>query len=70
MGQTFDRLVQTGVLQQELALNLKKAVGFRNIAVHNYDAIDWRIVHDIAKNHLAGFAEFAKAIALTLDDAA
>jgi uncharacterized protein YutE (UPF0331/DUF86 family) len=38
--------------------------------VHNYDAIDWRIVHDIAKNHLAGFSDFAKAIALTLNDTA
>jgi len=70
MGQTFDRLVQMGVIQQALALNLKKAVGFRNIAVHNYGAIDWHIVHNIAKKHLAGFSEFAKAIALTFNDAA
>ena len=45
MGQTFDRLEQVGVLTASLALNLKKAVGFRNIAVHNYDAINWHIVH-------------------------
>ena len=57
------------MIQQELALNLKKALGFRNMAVHNYAAIDWRIVHDIAKNHLDAFSEFAKAIALTLNDA-
>lgn len=70
MGQTFDRLVQMGVIQQALALNLKKAVGFRNIAVHNYGAIDWHIVHDIAKKRLSGFSEFAKAVALTFNDAA
>jgi hypothetical protein len=23
---------------------MKKAVGFRNIVIHNYDAIDWHIV--------------------------
>ncbi|MCY7307138.1 MAG: hypothetical protein LH632_13515 [Rhodoferax sp.] len=32
--------------------------------------LDWHIVHDIAKKHLAGFSEFAKAIALTFNDAA
>jgi len=36
MGQTFDILAQAGVLHNDLASRLKKAVGFRNIAVHNY----------------------------------
>ena len=38
MGQTFDLLAQEGVLKNELAGSLKKAVGFRNIAVHNYES--------------------------------
>ena len=62
MGQTFDLLAQQGVLGQELANRLKKSVGFRNIAVHNYDSINWLIVHSIVKNHLDEFSEFAKAI--------
>jgi uncharacterized protein YutE (UPF0331/DUF86 family) len=40
MGHTFDILAQSGILTTELAHSLKKAVGFRNIAVHNYDAIN------------------------------
>ena len=67
MGQTFDLLAQAGLLPTALALNLKKAVGFRNIAVHNYDAINWHIVHSIAKNHLADFTAFAKVVAIKLD---
>jgi uncharacterized protein YutE (UPF0331/DUF86 family) len=67
MGQTFDLLAQAGLLTTALALNLKKAVGFRNIAVHNYDAINWHIVHSIVKNHLADFSAFAKVVAMTLD---
>ena len=63
MGQTFDRLAQAGVLTAALAGSLKKAVGFRNIAVHSYEAINWHIVHSIAKNHLVDFSEFARAIA-------
>lgn len=62
MGQTFDLLAQEGVLSSELANGLKKSVGFRNIAIHNYDSINWLIVHNIVKNHLGEFSEFAKAI--------
>jgi len=40
MGETFDRLSQAGVLDGELATRLKKAVGFRNVAVHDYRSID------------------------------
>lgn len=67
MGQTFDILAQAGVLTVSLALSLKKSVGFRNIAIHNYDAINWQIVHSIVKNHLADFTEFAKIVANQLD---
>lgn len=62
MGQTFDLLAQGGLLSQELATNLKKAVGFRNIAVHNYENINWLIVHSIVKHHLVDFFEFAKVV--------
>lgn len=67
MGQTFDLLAQEGVLNSELAGSLKKAVGFRNIAVHNYESINWNIVHSIVKYHLADFSEFAKVVAMKLN---
>jgi len=66
MGQTFDLLAQEGVLDTGLASNLKKAVGFRNIAVHNYESINWSIVHSIVKYHLADFSQFAKIVAMRL----
>jgi uncharacterized protein YutE (UPF0331/DUF86 family) len=68
IGQTFDRLEQAGMLTKTLALNLKKAVGFRNITVHNYDDINWHIVHSIVKNHLADFSGFAKVVMMKLDE--
>lgn len=67
MGQTFDLLAQEGVLNIDLASSLKKAVGFRNIAVHNYESINWDIVHSIVKFHLADFSEFAKVVAMRLE---
>lgn len=66
MGQTFDLLAQEGVLNIELASSLKKSVGFRNIAVHNYENINWGIVHSIVKCHLADFSEFARVVAMRL----
>jgi uncharacterized protein YutE (UPF0331/DUF86 family) len=63
MGQTFDVLAALGSISPELAVRMKKAVGFRNIAVHNYEAIDWQIAHAIATRHMEDFTAFAGAIA-------
>lgn len=68
MGQTFDLLAQAEVINPELALRLKKAVGFRNIAVHNYDAINWHMVHSIASSHLDYFSAFAKVVSMSFDN--
>ena len=62
MGQTFDVLADLGVINIELAIRMKKAVGFRNIAVHNYEAINWQIVHAISTRHLSDFKNFAQAV--------
>jgi uncharacterized protein YutE (UPF0331/DUF86 family) len=62
MGGTFDALAELGCIDHELAGRLEKAVGFRNIAVHNYQAIDWYIVHTIALTRLADFRAFAQAV--------
>jgi len=67
MGQTFDILAQAGLLNATLARSLKKAVGFRNIAVHSYEAINWHIVHSLVKNHLADFSAFARMVSIKID---
>src|SRR5450830_1818888 len=66
MGQTFDLLAQAGLVTSALADSLKKAVGFRNLAVHNYDAINWHIVHSIVVDHLQDFSAFAKVVMMNL----
>lgn len=64
MGQTFDILQEAGIISVELAGRMKKAVGFRNLAVHNYDAINWAIVYAIARYRLTDFEDFAKAVVI------
>jgi uncharacterized protein YutE (UPF0331/DUF86 family) len=69
MGETFDTMVQAEVLDRKLADRLKKAVGFRNIAVHNYRSIDWSIVHSICRDRLGDFDDFARAVVSHMEKA-
>lgn len=62
MAESFDALQSLNVLPPELAMRMKRAVGFRNIAVHNYQQIDWEIVYAISHHHLADFKAFARAV--------
>ena len=66
MGQVFDLLAQADVLNSALANRLKKAVGYRNIAVHSYESINWTIVHRMVTDHLVDFSDFAKVVAARL----
>lgn len=66
MGETFTRLGEVGLIDTELAARLRRAVGFRNIAVHNYEAIDWEIVWLLAGDPLRDFEAFARQAALRL----
>jgi uncharacterized protein YutE (UPF0331/DUF86 family) len=49
MAESFDCLHQAGILSPGLLNRMKKSVGFRNIAVHDYFAIDWNICTRSAK---------------------
>ena len=62
MSEVFTILEEQKVLPSGVAENLKKAVGFRNIAVHEYDEINWEIVQSICTKHLKDFYQFMKAI--------
>ena len=62
MGEVFEVMNQAGFIDAKLAERMKKAVGFRNLAVHNYNAINWAIVYAIATQHLDDFKDFARAV--------
>lgn len=67
MAGVFDTLAEMGVLSPDTAVNLKKAVGFRNITIHNYKSVDWRMVFDISLRYLGDFRVFAREIAARLE---
>lgn len=41
---------------------MKKMIGFRNIAIHDYKQIDEGVLEDVIKNHLTDLTDFAKEI--------
>ena len=62
-------LERLGSISPATPAAMRMAVGFRNVAVHNYDAISWPIVHSISQRHLQDFKHFAKEISASLGDA-
>lgn len=50
------------IIDARLAKNLAKAVGFRNILVHEYAKIDHRLVYRYYKENLDELRQFAKEI--------
>lgn len=56
----FELLAAAGRLPSELADSLKKMVGFRNIAVHDYRAVDLAIVEAIIERDFPDFRELIR----------
>jgi uncharacterized protein YutE (UPF0331/DUF86 family) len=67
MGESFEQIFELGLISNELAERMKKAVGFRNIAVHAYQEINWKIVYTIITTRLSDFVDYAKAVSRAAD---
>lgn len=62
MAETFKYLAENKLISEQNALDLSHAVGFRNIAVHQYENIDCKIVYSIITDHLDDFKFFSESI--------
>ena len=60
----FDMLAQASWIDTALAAALKKMVGFRNIAVHNYQALQLPITIAIIEKNLDDFLSYSQKIIL------
>jgi uncharacterized protein YutE (UPF0331/DUF86 family) len=58
----FDILESSSIIDEEIAKRLKAMVGFRNIAVHDYQTINLTILEQIVEKHLEDFTDFTKQI--------
>lgn len=58
----FEILNSNNIIDNRLMKNLKSMVGFRNIAVHNYQAVNLSIIQEIIDKHLSDFSRFIEVI--------
>jgi uncharacterized protein YutE (UPF0331/DUF86 family) len=58
----FNVLVQGGWLDAELAEALKRMVGFRNLAVHDYQTLQLPITISVITQHLDEFLRYSERI--------
>lgn len=56
-------LVKAGVLTSELGEELVQAVGFRNIIVHGYMDIDYRVVYNVLHSDMTHLEQFVTQVA-------
>ena len=61
-GELFLLLGKKNILTKELAEKLAKAVGFRNILVHEYADIDYELAYRDLDSNLLDLEFFAKAV--------
>jgi len=67
MGEVFGALERMKIVSADTADSMKKAVGFRNVAVHNYDAINWAIVFSICRKSVSEFQQFVRDVSAFAD---
>lgn len=60
----FDILANHGHITSPTAISMKNMVGFRNIAVHDYQRIQLDIIQAILTSHLGDFSNYLNELAL------
>ena len=60
--EAFDLLERAGHLDVSLANRLRKMVGFRNVAVHDYQKLNLDVVRAILVERLDDFLEFTRLL--------
>jgi uncharacterized protein YutE (UPF0331/DUF86 family) len=58
----FALLSRSGIIPSKLAENLEKAIGARNILVHQYEDVDPLQIYNIIQNNLSDFDKFVVEI--------
>ncbi len=60
----FKFLKKAGIINEELTLRMESMVGFRNIAIHDYQTIDRDILKSILSNNLKDLEDFYTTVLL------
>jgi len=63
----FEFLYNEQFITKDVAEKMKKMVGFRNTTVHDYQALNLKILKNILDYHLSDFTDFTKLILKRVD---
>lgn len=64
---TFTVLEENKIITPEMAKKMKGMLGFRNVAIHEYQELNLKVVQDIIEHRLQDLQEFARAIIKIMD---
>jgi len=67
-AEAFAQLAKFELIERNLAGRLQRAVGFRNVLVHEYTEVDWKIVMRVIRTDTRDLAAFGKAVLKMLED--
>ncbi|SDJ25884.1 type VII toxin-antitoxin system HepT family RNase toxin [Natribacillus halophilus] len=60
--EAFQLLGENQFLDRQLSERMQKMVGFRNVAIHDYQRMQVSVLQAIIENHLSDFTEFTEAV--------
>lgn len=60
--ENFEILSNNNIISEKLSLRLQGMVGFRNIAVHDYQSLNLKIVEKVVEEYIYDSLELAKMI--------
>ena len=60
--ESFELLSKNEIIQAETALRMRNMIGFRNIAIHDYQALNLDIVVNIVLHRLDDFKDFVSEV--------
>jgi len=59
---TFEILQDNRIISPEMSERLKAMIGFRNIAIHNYQRLNLKIIQAIIEKHMEDLVHFSEII--------
>ncbi len=66
-AQAFDLLAGAGMLDEDLAHAMKGMVGFRNVAIHEYQDLDFDILRKVVSHGLDDLVRFCRAMGVNIE---
>ena len=66
-AEAFAELAKLELIERGLAQRLQRAVGFRNVLVHEYTEVDWKIVMRVIRTDTRDLAAFGKVVLKLLE---